>query len=41
MSLKHLVRLGVYNEGFASGRTPEQYHHSLGIDGYDDLGVDE
>lgn len=37
MSLKHLVRLGVYNEGFASGRTPEQYHRSLGIDGYDDL----
>jgi len=36
MSLKHLVRLGVYNEGFASGRTPEQYHHSLGIDEYDD-----
>lgn len=41
MSLKHLVRLGVYNEGFSSGRTPEQYHHSLGIDGYDDLGADE
>ena len=36
MSLKHLVRLGVYNEGFGSGRTPEQYHHSLGIDEYDD-----
>lgn len=38
MSLKHLVRLGVYNEGFTSGHTPEQYHYSLGIDGYDDLG---
>ena len=40
MSLKHLVRLGVYNEGFASGRTPEQYHRSLGIEGYDDLSED-
>lgn len=36
MSLKHLVRLGVYNEGFTSGRTPEQYHRSLGIDEFDD-----
>lgn len=38
MSLKHLVRLGIYNEGFASGLTPEQYHHSLGIDDDDGIG---
>ena len=36
MSLKHLVRLGIYNEGFHSERTPEQYHRSLGIEEYGD-----
>lgn len=31
MSLKHLVRLGIYNEGFSSTRVPEQYQRSLGL----------
>jgi len=32
MSLRHLVRLGIYNEGFATGTLPEQYLHSVGLD---------
>ncbi|MGO8950933.1 MAG: hypothetical protein ACLQUY_25425 [Ktedonobacterales bacterium] len=32
MALKYLVRLGIYNEGFASGSMPDQYQHSLGMD---------
>jgi hypothetical protein len=31
-SLRFLVRHGVYNEGFAPGATPTQYHYSLGLD---------
>jgi hypothetical protein len=32
MALKYLVRLGIYNEGFASTSVPDQYQHSLGMD---------
>ena len=32
MSLRHLVRLGIYNEGFTSGKIPQQYLHSLGLE---------
>jgi hypothetical protein len=32
-SLKYLVRLGIYNEGFKGERVPEQYQRSLGMDG--------
>ncbi|MFI5271804.1 MAG: hypothetical protein ACHQ4H_02070 [Ktedonobacterales bacterium] len=32
MSLKYLVRIGLYNEGFAAENVPEQYQRSLGID---------
>jgi hypothetical protein len=32
MALKYLVRLGIYNEGFASSSVPDQYQHSLGLD---------
>ena len=32
MALKYLVRLGIYNEGFASSSVPDQYQHSLGMD---------
>ena len=32
MSLRHLVRLGIYNEGFSSSKIPEQYLHSVGLD---------
>ncbi len=32
MSLKRLVRLGIYGEGFDPRNTPEQYLHSLGRD---------
>lgn len=35
MGLKRLVRLGIYNEGFAPTSVPEQYRHSLGYE--DDL----
>ncbi|MGH2515390.1 MAG: hypothetical protein ACRDHP_07020 [Ktedonobacterales bacterium] len=38
MALKRLVRLGVYNEGFAANSVPEQYLASLGRE--DDLGAD-
>jgi hypothetical protein len=31
-SLKYLVRLGIYNEGFKGGQVPEQYQRSLGMD---------
>jgi hypothetical protein len=39
LALRHLVRLGIYNEGFTNGAAPEQYRHSLGLDdsGDDDL----
>ncbi|HEX6797602.1 MAG TPA: hypothetical protein VF116_07805 [Ktedonobacterales bacterium] len=33
MSLKYLVRIGLYNEGFAPTDVPEQYQRSLGVDG--------
>ena len=32
MLLRHLVRQRVFNEGFASGDIPRQYHRSLGLD---------
>ena len=32
MSLKRLVRLGIYGEGFDADSVPEQYLHSLGRD---------
>jgi hypothetical protein len=32
MALKYLVRLGIYNEGFANSSVPDQYQHSLGMD---------
>lgn len=32
MSLKRLVRLGIYGEGFDASSVPEQYLHSLGRD---------
>lgn len=32
MSLKYLVRIGLYNEGFTSSQVPDQYQHSLGLD---------
>lgn len=32
LALRHLVRLGIYNEGFVNNRVPEQYRHSLGLD---------
>ncbi len=32
MALKYLIRLGIYNEGFASSNVPDQYQHSMGID---------
>lgn len=32
MSLKYLVRIGLYNEGFAPSDVPEQYQRSLGVD---------
>ena len=32
LGLKYLVRLGIYNEGFAADGTPDQYQHSLGMD---------
>jgi len=32
LALRHLVRLGIYNEGFTNNRVPEQYRHSLGLD---------
>jgi hypothetical protein len=31
LALRHLVRLGIYNEGFTNNRVPEQYRHSLGL----------
>jgi hypothetical protein len=31
-SLKYLVRIGLYNEGFTSSQVPDQYQHSLGLD---------
>jgi hypothetical protein len=31
LSLRYLVRLGLYNEGFAPDEVPEQYHRSLGM----------
>ncbi len=31
-SLRRLVRLGIYNEGFAVNGVPEQYRYSLGLD---------
>lgn len=41
MSLKRLVRLGIYGEGFDPRNVPDQYLHSLGRDGdfegFDDL----
>jgi hypothetical protein len=46
MALKYLVRLGIYNEGFASSSVPDQYQHSLGMDeshladSHEDLGWD-
>ncbi len=36
LALRHLIRLGIYNEGFTNGTAPEQYHHSLGLDGSGD-----
>lgn len=33
MSLKYLVRIGLYNEGFAPGNLPEQYHRSVSGEG--------
>jgi hypothetical protein len=36
LALRHLVRLGIYNEGFTNGMAPEQYRHSLGLDGSGD-----
>ena len=30
-SLKYLVRLGIYNEGFKGERVPEQYQRSVGM----------
>ena len=30
MSLKYLVRIGLYNEGFAPSALPEQYRRNLG-----------
>ena len=36
--LRYLVRRRVYNEGFAPGEAPPQYHHSLGLD---DDGADD
>jgi hypothetical protein len=32
LGLKYLVRLGIYNEGFDSSGTPDQYQRSLGMD---------
>jgi hypothetical protein len=46
MALKYLVRLGIYNEGFASSSVPDQYQHSLGmdesrmVDSHENLGSD-
>lgn len=41
MSLKRLVRLGIYGEGFDPRNIPDQYLHSLGrdddLDGFNDL----
>lgn len=36
LALRHLVRLGIYNEGFTNAAVPEQYRHSLGLDGSDE-----
>lgn len=41
MSLKRLVRLGIYGEGFDGNNVPEQYLHSLGRDDDFDAGWDE
>jgi hypothetical protein len=47
MALKYLVRLGIYNEGFASSSVPDQYQHSLGMDeshmadSHENLGSDD
>lgn len=40
MALKHLVRMGVYNEGFQRQQAPEQYRQSMGLgdDQADNLG---
>ena len=35
MSLKYLVRIGLYNEGFAPGALPEQYQRSVDDEGED------
>jgi hypothetical protein len=35
MAFKYLVRLGIYNEGFGASSVPDQYQHSLGMDGLD------
>ena len=32
MSLRYLVRIGLYNEGFAPSAVPEQYQRSLGTE---------
>lgn len=44
MSLKRLVRLGIYGEGFDAHNVPEQYLHSLGrdddFDNFDDFDAD-
>ena len=37
MSLKYLVRIGLYNEGFPPGTLPEQYHRSVSGDGDEDV----
>jgi hypothetical protein len=31
LALRYLVRVGVYNEGFVAGDTPDQYQRSLGL----------
>lgn len=36
MALRRLVRMGIYNEGFASDHVPAQYYFSLGRDQQDD-----
>lgn len=36
MSLKYLVRIGLYNEGFPPGNLPEQYHQSVSGDDDDE-----
>lgn len=41
MSLKRLVRLGIYGEGFDAPNVPEQYLHSLGRDDSFDVGWDQ